>query len=227
VINVLYNNQGIPYYITKTGGSIGGSVSILPLGPKNLNDMVINGDIFNKNTGIAATSPIINTDTLSYEYYLTSKDERVTEKVIVNVDHNCYKHDGVEFLYLGELGTFESYTFRMADIKSFKTGRNEVKSNQYSINSNQYTYNIGDRGRKNVNVSSTESHDVISGWISDEESTDILELIASPEVYIKKDGEIYPIILTTTGYEHKTIRNNKLYNYTIKFDMAFEKLSNI
>jgi hypothetical protein len=115
----------------------------------------------------------------------------------------------------------------MADLKSFKTARNEVKSNHYSIKSNQYTYSIGDRGRTNINVSTTESHSAISGWIGDVESQDIMELISSPEVYIKKGGEIYPIIIKNTGYDLKTIRNDKLFNYTIKFEMAYEKLSNI
>jgi len=229
VINVFTSSYVTPYQIQKAAPS-GGEVVILPLGPKNINDMAATGVVLNMiggGTGVVDLGPIIDTDTIKYDFYLESKGIIVTEKLIVNVDNICYKHDGVEFLWLGELGTFESYTFRMADLKSFKTARNEVKSNHYSIKSNQYTYSIGDRGRTNINVSTTESHSAISGWIGDVESQDIMELISSPEVYIKKGGEIYPIIIKNTGYDLKTIRNDKLFNYTIKFEMAYEKLSNI
>ncbi len=203
------------------------TILTVPIGPVQLNQMGVNGSIYeDQDQTIAINDTFLDETSVYYEIYFQKGYELASETIRIYLDHACYRHDGVEFLYLGELSTFETMTFRMADIKTFNTKRNEVKINHYNIKNDHYTYSIGDRGRKNINIGTTEKHKVISGWLNDDQSSDVMELLNSPEVYIIKSDGIYPIILTNTRYENKTIRNNTLFNYVIEFDMAYEKLSN-
>jgi len=223
---ILVNGTSKYYYDIITGTT--NNILTLPIGPQQLNTMATAGNIKGYSTGSGTTENILTSSSSYYEIWLENYTGKVASETIrIDLDHGCYKHDGVEFLWLGELSTYESYTFRAADIKAFNTKRNEIKSDYWGVNSDDYTYNIGDRGRKNVNVTSTESHKVLSGWIKDDEATDLMELFSSPDVYIKKSGNIYPIIITNTSYVEKTIKNDLFFNYTIDFEMAYEKISNI
>jgi len=199
----------------------------LPIGPAQLNNISTAGDMVNATTGAPTTGAILDTDDIWYEVYLKNGNDYVSETLRINLDHTCYKHDGVKFVWLGDLSTYEQFTFRMADTKSFKTSKNEIKSDHRHLIGSEWTYAVGDRGRKNINVSTTENHRVISGWIKDKEASDLMELFRSPDVYINIDGSLFPVIITSTSYEEQTVRNNRLFNYTIDFEMAFEKLSNV
>jgi len=205
----------------------GGGVYTLPIGPAQLNIMGLGGALSGYTTGTPTSAAILDADDDYYEIWIESGSTQFTEKVRINLDHNCYKHEGVEFLWLGDLSTYETYTARYGSEKSFKTDRNEVKSNYYGLSGGVYGYNFGDRGRKNINVRTNESRSVYTDWIKDEEAQDLMELFRSPDVYIIKDDEIYPIIITTTSYIEKTVKNDRLFNYKIDFQMAYEKLSNV
>lgn len=200
----------------------------LPIGPAQLNIMANNGDLNNYTTNSATTSDILDTSDDYYNIWLENVSGlTASETIRIDLNHDCYKHDGVTFVFLGDLSTYEQYTFRMANIKSFNTNRNEIKKDYYSLINNNWTYNIGDRGRKNVNITTQEIHRVISDWVKDEEATDLMELFRSPDVYWYKDGDIYPIIITNTNYDEKKVKNDVLFNYTIDFELAYEKYSNI
>jgi len=215
----------IGYYIS--GVTVNGNIYTLPIGPAQLNQMAIDGKVYNASTGLQVGAAILDTDDVWYDVYLKNGNDYVSETLRIYLDHTCYKHTGVKFVWLGDLSTYEQYTFRMADVTSFKTSRNEVKSDYHSLVGSNWTYNIGSRGRKNINISTTESHRVLSGWLRDEEAADLMELFRSPDVYVNIDGNLYPIIITNTSYDLKTIKNNRLFNYTIDYEMAFEKMSNV
>jgi len=200
----------------------------LPIGPKQINDMAALGYIYTGATSsVSVGGAILDTDDIWYEIHLQYNDEIFSETIRIYLDHNCYKHDGVEFLYLGELSTYETYTARYGDEKKYKTDKSEIKSSWYDINATQYSYNFGDRGRSIVNVRTNEEHSVYTDWIKDEVALDIMELFRSPDVYIIKNDKIYPVIITNGSYIEKTVRNDRLFNYKIDYIMAYEKLSNI
>jgi hypothetical protein len=206
-------------------------IMTIPIGPKQLNDMAVNGNLVNF-SGTPTSSEVINDKdnidpTVKYEIsYCNSSKIPVSESITIDMDYKCYKHTPVDFLYLGELGTYETFTARQGDVKSYNSAMSEVKTNQNHIIDDMYYHNVGDRGRTVVNKRISESHDVITGWLNDEQTSDLMELFASTDVYIIKDMLTYPVIITNSRYNQKNIKNDRLYNYTISYEMAFEKLTN-
>jgi len=227
-----HNTDGIStYYFDKYSLVLPiNGINVIPIGPKQLNIMATNGDI-DRSNGTPTNSNIIHgyeypSETLYYN--ITFCDINKVEKsetIRVDVDLNCYKHKGVQFLYLDNLGSYETLSVRMGDVKSFNTGRSEIKSNSNRVIGNEYKEVIGNRGRSVVNLRTIESREVITDWINDDETDDIISLYNSSDVYIIVDDKPYPIIINNSSYIEKTINNNRVYNYTIKFDMAYEKLS--
>lgn len=224
-------NDGSKFYtliISPDNNFYGGSIYSIPVGPVQLNEMGVGGVLYNYSTDIATSSSILDSDDDYYNIYIQSGTTTLSETIRVDLKHTCNRYEGVELLWLGDLSTYETYTFRMADLKSFKTKRNEIKSNYYDLNSSgKYTYSVGTRGRKNVNIRTTESHKIYTDWIKDEEAHDLMELFRSNDVYIIDGGLLYPIIITDTSYSEKVIKNDRLFNYSLSFELAYEKYSNV
>jgi hypothetical protein len=188
-------------------------VVTLPLGPVNIN---------------SGSTNFIDSFTSYYTLRLDYSNTIASKTLRVDIDNTPYKFDGVQFLWLGELGTYETYTFRAKDIKNYSIERNESRKNYWGFNST-YHYSIGDRGRSIVNLKATEEHTVYSGWIDTITSQNLMELYLSPEVFIIKNGNIYPIIITNKDIEEKTKLNNegKIFFHIISYTNAYEKMSNL
>ena len=55
----------------------------------------------------------------------------------------------------------------------------------------------------------------------------IEELFFTENVWIRYEGKTLPVIPSTKSMQYKTVLNDKLINYTIKLDFAFDKLNNV
>ena len=55
----------------------------------------------------------------------------------------------------------------------------------------------------------------------------IEELFLSEKVWIRYDGLTLPIIPTSKSLTFKTSVNDRLANYTVNFDFAFNKINNV
>jgi len=223
------------YYIEINSGVTGYGIYSLPLGPANINDAVTAGVLKDYETGNVPGYDIINSNTNSYSVWLEywalvdvpQNGTRTTEILEVDVDQQCYKHSGIQFLWCGDLGSPETYTFRYGDVKETTISRSAIKKPLHHYLAEDYSYNIGERGLKNVDVISYENVAVVSDWLEDRINNNLMELYRSSEVWIIKDDNIYPIIITSSTIENKKIKVNKLYNQTIEYKVAYEKLTNL
>lgn len=200
-------------------------MTAIPLGVPQINAMATAG-LLKKYGSITTSGNIITNDCSQYSVkIMNTSGYTFTDEYFVYIDDKCYRHDGVEFVYLGELGTYETIIATGANINAFKTDFNEIKSNKYSVINDNYTYNVGDRGRKIVNRRTYKQSEVNFGWVKDDQVSSILELLNSNDVYYRVDDKLYPIIITNSSYEEKSTKTSKIYSYTIKYDHSYEKLS--
>ena len=55
----------------------------------------------------------------------------------------------------------------------------------------------------------------------------IEELFFSENVWIRYEGKTLPIIPSTKSLQYKIVLNDKLINYTVDFEFAFDKINNV
>ena len=55
----------------------------------------------------------------------------------------------------------------------------------------------------------------------------IEELFFSENVWIRYEGKTLPINPSSKSLQYKTVLNDKLINYTVDFEFAFDKINNI
>ena len=197
-----------------------------PIGPKNLNNAAALGLVY------GSTGSTIIDDTVSY-YEVDVRNTSnlnisLSNKLTITNNKNCYRYDGIEFLWLGELGSYETFTFRLKDIKTFDISREVYKKYINSLISNEWTYNIGDRGYDIYHITSVEKHVAYSDWINDNTIDEkLVELYSSPQVFIIKDDLIYPIIIESSNITQMNKSNDKTWRHNIVYTMAYDKNINL
>tara|TARA_B110000971_G_C19621299_1_gene324899 strand:+ start:86 stop:436 length:351 start_codon:yes stop_codon:yes gene_type:complete len=106
----------------------------------------------------------------------------------------------------------------------------EIKSDLFKRNTianstAAYTTSEGQRERYNVNGSSSIT--VNTGFVKEDMNQTIEQLFLSENVWIRYNNKTLPILPKTQSLEYKTVLNDKLINYTIDFDFAFDKINNV
>ncbi len=124
----------------------------------------------------------------------------------------------VRFAFVNKLGAWDYYNNYNPVRQRMEVTRQEYTAPRVDYSSRLSTYDISRRGRT-VNNSSTEDQFTVDTDYLDKTTANWLEeLIESPEVYIQRNGEFIPIVITDRSYTAKTSAGRqKLFKYTINF----------
>jgi len=135
----------------------------------------------------------------------------------------CSKYEPTRFIWLDMYGNYNTFTFNGLNVKEFNLDRNSVNNDYFGIQTDgKWGYQVGDRGRKTVNIKKTQVHQANSGWLNNDLSKNLMDLYSSSDIYVIINDEIYPIVVTTNNVEEKNISNNRLFNHTISYEMAYD-----
>jgi hypothetical protein len=147
-----------------------------------------------------------------------------TETINVYPTQEC-KYTPHKITFVNKFGALQNIYFFKKSTESLNTTDSTFKSNtfnefdlRYDLQKHQYK-TFQKTGRENVSMN--------TGFVSEEYNSVIKELLLSEQVWITKDNEILPINVKTKSLSYKTSVNDKLIDYTIEFDFAFDKVNNI
>lgn len=198
----------------------------LPTGPKNIDSMLYNEILpGNLSAGTFSWSDI------DYYYIVAFKKftlSAMSQFYRFDVDNSCTKYDVYRLMFRNRLGGFDYFNFTKRNDTSYTIDKSVYERQLGRYSQTDYGYTVGDRGKIVNNVNITEKVTAYSDWITEEEAAWLYELFASPEVYIisgDSDTDMIPIIITSNEYVVGKKANQKLINYKIDFEYAYEKFS--
>ena len=127
--------------------------------------------------------------------------------------------------FVNKYGAFE-------DLYMFKktTEQLNVNSDLYKRNTianSTATYNTSEGQRTRYNVNGVTNIKLNTGFIIENMNTTIEELFLSENVWIRYENKTLPILPKSQSLDFKTSLNDKLINYTIDFEFAFDKINNV
>lgn len=123
----------------------------------------------------------------------------------------------VDILFQNKEGSIQTLTF-------FKARKDTM-----SVEAEKYEGNYG-QGRHQFikyNVNSKSKFSVNSGFV-DEDLNDVYkQLLLSQRVWTLENGVAIPLNLASSSLEFKTRQNDRLINYQIDFEYAFNDINNV
>lgn len=184
----------------------------------------------NNRTG---TIPYLTSTFRGAESY-TGTDTSVT---IQGVDCNikridCTKYgDGNRIIYINKYGVQQDLWFFLKQTRNIARTNESYKSNTITYPSGGATYSIQDAPNKVFNTQAKQTHTFSSGYYPEFANQQFEELLLSEFIWwstVKKGGGIIiPLKVKTSSVAFKTSVNDRLIEYTIEFEEAFDYINNI
>lgn len=134
------------------------------------------------------------------------------------------KYEPVAVDFINKYGLPQREIFWKASYKNF-----EVNSTPFKAMPSSVDYDTSQAINKIMNVNGKETIRVNTDWVDENYAYTLQEILLSESMNLAEYvyGTSYPCKLRTTSIEmHKHI-NQKLINYTLEFEYAFDKLNNV
>jgi len=135
------------------------------------------------------------------------------------------KYTPYKVTYVNKYGAYQDLWFFLRSDQ--ETAIKDKRYFQNTINLTNLTYATNSGQEKRYDIRTSKKINLNTGYVNEEVDNDIQELLQSENVWIRYENKTLPTIPTLQSHEHKTHLNDRLINYTISFDFAFEKINNI
>jgi len=142
-----------------------------------------------------------------------------SETITLLIESEC-RYNPIEILFQNKEGAIQVLPFFKKSVESMDITSEEFESDngQPSDGHHQFTtYNIQARQKFNVN----------SGFVDESMNEVFKQLLLSQRIWRINGSELIPINIASKSFEYKNRVNDRLINYQINFEYAFNELNNI
>lgn len=136
------------------------------------------------------------------------------------------KYTPLNVIFYNKFGALQNIWFFKKSVTTLGTTSESYKANimnfdsapTYSTTSPQYQV-FNKQGRENIRCS--------TGFIDEQYNEVIKQLMLSEQVWIDNGTDVLPVAVASNSLEFKTGVNDKLIDYTIEFQYAFDKINSV
>lgn len=207
--NVLIGAYSIdnPY---QTSGVISHHFVRVGVGTKDLNNSTLS----------SGSQPVI---TDSVDHYFIRIGSGATYRYNI-LSPDC-KYITYRLHYLNQLGAFDSFNFTKVTTQDTDIVRSKFKAPTGGLTSaSTYGYSKSDRQDKSFFTSLKDGIKLKSDWLSDDQSTQLRELVESPEIYLQDPIHgLIAITCTDSKFTPKNSLNNKMFNLELNIEYTFNR----
>lgn len=176
------------------------------------------------NTTIATPTTLNSAEIVKYLYidvseatneeYIEITYNGVTKTILITDE--C-KYTPVDVCFLNKEGAIQMQTFFKARKDSDSITSEMYKGNNLIGLHQENTYNVKAKRKTTLNT----------GFVTEDKTETIRQILLSTKVWFLENGIALPVRPVTTSFEVKTRVNDKLINYTIEFENAFNDINNV
>ena len=149
-----------------------------------------------------------------------------TLKKTLTISNICEpKYTSFKVTFVNKFGAFQDLYFFKKTSEVTNVTDELFKKN--IITNTASTYNTYDNQRGRMNVNAQTSLTMNTGFIKENMNQTIEELFYSENVYIRYENKTLAVIPKSKSLQYKTSLNDKLINYTVDFDFAFDRINNV
>jgi len=145
----------------------------------------------------------------------------------INTVDEC-KYEPYKVTFVNKYGALQDLWFFKKSVETTDVTSEQFKASIFSQADN--TYKTYQHQQQSFMTQGKDRITMNTGYVNDDHNAVIEELLLSEQVWYTKitDEElVVPVIPRTKTVTYKTSVNDKLVNYTIEFENAFDKINNI
>ena len=204
-----------------------GTAGKLPIFAEGVGKVIIDGVTTqitdNGNTNQKIQYVTIPADKSSIQVFDT---DDTTLKKTITISNICEpKYTSFKVTFVNKFGAFQDLYFFKKTSEVTNVTDELFKKN--IITNTASTYNTYDNQRGRMNVNAQTSLTMNTGFIKENMNQTIEELFYSENVYIRYENKTLAVIPKSKSLQYKTSLNDKLINYTVDFDFAFDRINNV
>ena len=199
------------------------SVTYLPIGKKNLCNNWIDGFDFLR------VGHFVAREDLGSPYETAQNDlASVNAQGVLRYEIICEpKYEVIDCLFINKFGFWDSFSFFKKSMTQMSTTESKYKRNIGKVVNNAYTYNTQGSQKLRYNVNGFKSIVVNTGFVNESFSLLLEEIMLSESIVLIIEDVFTPVTIQTNQVEFKKSVNDKLINYTLTFDFAYNELNDV
>ena len=201
-------------------------------------DVIKNGYYFYAPIGVSGVVPISNNSVLSYEGFDASNPQTISSSFGYSVNIirvNCSRYgDGNKITFVNKYGALQDLWFFLKSVKTTTSTKETFNANTITISGGNATYSVNNPTKTVFNKSANQKIILSSGYYPEGANPFFEDLMLSkqiwltqPDPYDPSTEQVVPVIINTSSFTYKTSLNDKLIEYTMEFDMAFDYINNV
>lgn len=138
------------------------------------------------------------------------------------------KYDKYRSVFYNKFGALQSFWFTHKSKLKTNTKSDKYNSNLIDASGSSVTYDTTRHNVKRFRVVANQSITVNTALLDDTQNEPLEELFMSEQVWLEKtEGGALPVILKTQNVTRKTGVNDKIIQYSVDFDFAYNKINDI
>jgi len=142
---------------------------------------------------------------------------------------DCSIYDPIRVTFVNKYGALQDLWFDKKSINSIEVQSNDYKASVMDFSSSP-TYDTSAHQNRVLDLVGKESITMNTGYIDESFNEVFRQLMLSEQVWMTRltdTEEVLPLRPRTQSLQFKTRTNDKLVNYTVEFDFAFDKINTI
>jgi len=137
------------------------------------------------------------------------------------------KYTPLNVIFFNKFGALQNMYMFKKSTQSINIKTNSYKSNTLNTDTAIPSYSTTSHQSKTFNVNGNESIVMNTGFIDEEYNEIIRQILLSEEVWVDNGTQVLPIKPKTQSLTFKKGVNDRLIDYSIEFDYAYDKINNI
>lgn len=142
----------------------------------------------------------------------------------ITIEPTCeYRYTPLKITFVNKFGALQDVWFFKKNTKSMKIEDSDYKANIITDGS----FNTYSHQKRTLNKQGQTTMNLSSGFVIENYTSVFEELVLSELAWIEIDAQTLPITVTDSSFDYKTSVNDKLIEYKIKIEMAFDKINSV
>jgi hypothetical protein len=158
------------------------------------------------------------------------KDVNNTNELLASipvVTQDCSKYDATKLTFYNKYGVLQDLFFFSKSIKTLKVESEEFKASNLTLSTPTPSYDVNEHQYKTFDKQGKESIVLNTGLVGEEYNEPMRQLMLSENVWMTEGSTVYPMKIKTTNFREKTSLNDKVFNYAVELEYAFDKIQNV